>query len=236
VPEVSDYQKGLAGKAEAESKSAADAEKAKFEREKFEEEKRKNRAAEAQRGNEPSENDNRKFSQENQLRTQLGTMSKDFVSVRDSYKRIKSSIKNPSPAGDLALIFNYMKMLDPGSTVRESEFANAAATGSYGERFKAATKRLVKGERLTDEQRADFLASTESLFKEQKDSFGQLKNKYTTISKGYGLDPEKVVSGFSIEDEESGESTKFNSLEEAEAANLPAGTVVYIDGRKAVVE
>ncbi len=30
--------------------------------------------------------------------------------------------------------------------------------------------------------------------------------------------------------------TEFNSVEEAEAANLPVGTVIYINGRKAVVE
>ena len=36
----------------------------------------------------------------------------------------------PDAAGDMALIFSYMKMLDPNSTVREGEYATAQDAGS----------------------------------------------------------------------------------------------------------
>ncbi|MEM8882399.1 MAG: hypothetical protein AAGC82_17565, partial [Pseudomonadota bacterium] len=51
------------------------------------------------------------------------TTVKDFRKQAEAFGRIDASAFEPSPAGDLALIFNYMKVLDPGSVVRESEFA-----------------------------------------------------------------------------------------------------------------
>src|SRR5690606_15297239 len=82
---------------------------------------------------------------------------KDYVQQEQAYQRVLDSAKDPSPAGDLALIFNYMKVLDPGSVVRESEFATAAASGSFGDRIQAATDQIISGKRLSPEQRLDFL-------------------------------------------------------------------------------
>ena len=49
------------------------------------------------------------FALEDKLRKEYDMGSKDYVSVRDAYARVVASGKNPSPAGDLALIFNYMR-------------------------------------------------------------------------------------------------------------------------------
>ena len=151
----------------------------------------------------------KQFQQENQLRTQFDGMAKTYIDSRDYYKRIKTSVKNESPAGDLAIVYNYMKMLDPGSVVRESEFAAAASTGAYGEKVKAAVERYVNGQRLTDAQKKDFLQSTENLYAEQKNSFNALKSKYSTIAKNYGLDPDRVTSGLLYDEPE--EKTKEKS-------------------------
>ena len=56
------------------------------------------------------------FGDEDKLRDDFRSESKEFVKVRDAYGRILST--DASAAGDLALIFNYMKILDPGSVVR----------------------------------------------------------------------------------------------------------------------
>ena len=57
------------------------------------------------------------------VRKEFLTESKDFVQVRDGFRRVMSA--KPTPAGDMALVFGYMKLLDPGSAVRETEYANA---------------------------------------------------------------------------------------------------------------
>ena len=40
--------------------------------------------------------------------------SGDFSKQVGAYNRMVASSQDPSPAGDLSLIFNYMKVLDPG--------------------------------------------------------------------------------------------------------------------------
>lgn len=133
------------------------------------------------------------------LRKEFIGQSKDFVTIRDSYNRIKASVDKPSPAGDLALIFNYMKMLDPGSVVRESEFATAAASGSYGERIKAAVGKVMKGEKLSDAMRMDFVDRSNKLYKSQLDSHEKLKGEYDRISTGLGVEPSSVIIDYLTE-------------------------------------
>ena len=130
---------------------------------------------------------------EGDLRKEFTTINSDFKKVRDSYGRIIASAKDPSAAGDLAMIFNYMKMLDPGSVVRESEFANAAATGSYGERMKAGMARLLKGERLSEEMRADFFNRAAMLYEPMKTTYTQVHEQFTGLATAYGVSPERVA-------------------------------------------
>jgi hypothetical protein len=127
------------------------------------------------------------------LRDDFTKASSDFVKVRDAYARIQASSKNPTPAGDLSLIFNYMKMLDPGSVVRESEFATAAAAGSYGERFQAAMERITKGTRLSPEMRADFVDRSEKLYREQLTTHEESEREYKSMATRGGLDVGRAV-------------------------------------------
>ena len=135
------------------------------------------------------------FALEDKLRKEYDMGSKDYVSVRDAYARVVASGKDPSPAGDLALIFNYMKILDPGSVVRESEFAQAAATGSFGERIRAAMGRIQLGQRLSQVMRDDFMSRARVLYEQQQTSQTQLENKYKLLAEQYDLDPKRVVIG-----------------------------------------
>ncbi|HEC65750.1 MAG TPA: hypothetical protein ENI23_10670 [bacterium] len=89
--------------------------------------------------------------------------SKDFFKVRDAFNRIVASSEDPSPAGDVAVVFNFMKMLDPGSVVRESEFALAASTGSLKEAMRNKFGKLATGE-ILEFTREDFTDRAEKLF------------------------------------------------------------------------
>lgn len=133
------------------------------------------------------------------LRQEFINQSKTFVEVRDSYNRIKESVKKPSAAGDLSLIFNYMKMLDPGSVVRESEFATAAAAGSYGERIKAAVDQAMSGKKLSDEMRNDFAGRADMLYEQQQGSHDKLKKEYDRLSKELGVEPSQVIIDYVTE-------------------------------------
>jgi len=108
------------------------------------------------------------------LSKQLGNRSKDYEKVRDAFLRVDAASKDPSPAGDLAMIFNYMKVLDPGSVVRESEFRTAeaakAAFSSMEQRgipvpnfLRLGAQKALTGQRLLPEQREDFRKRAEQL-------------------------------------------------------------------------
>lgn len=145
------------------------------------------------------------FSQERQLRTEYLGQTKDFRDVRDAYGRIKASTKTPTPAGDLSLIYNFMKMQDPGSTVRESEFAAAAASGSLGDRWVAAGKKLLNGERLSDAQRSDFLSQSQKLYGAAEFQKKKIQSTYRKTASQYpGLNADRVLLDDDIADQQGG--------------------------------
>lgn len=142
------------------------------------------------------------FDHEKSLRDKWETSTKDFRDVRDAFGRIKVSAKDPSPSGDLALIFNYMKMLDPGSTVREGEFATAQNSGSAWEILGAKYNKVMEGERLTPSQRTDFVARAKSLYKQQESQAKKASEETRRLARQYKLDPERVVLDQGLFDEE----------------------------------
>jgi hypothetical protein len=151
--------------------------------------------------NKPDAESKQNFTQEQQLRSQFQGATKDYRSVRDAYNRIEASAKNPSAAGDLSLIFNYMKILDPGSTVREGEFANAQNSGSIPSNIRNVYNKAISGQRLNENQRRDFLDRSKSLFNAQDKTYKGAKSQYTKIANKYNLDPENVVGGFDNEEQ-----------------------------------
>ena len=134
-----------------------------------------------------------KLTDESSLRGQYFQESKNFVVVRDAFNKIAASSQNPSAAGDLALIFNFMKLLDPTSVVRESEFATAANAANVPERIRSVYNRVISGERLTEIQRTDFLTQSEALFKTQVGTQVQLTDQIRAIAERTGMNPENVA-------------------------------------------
>lgn len=127
------------------------------------------------------------------LRKEFTSLTQDFQKVQGAYGRIQASAEDPSAAGDLAMIFNYMKMLDPGSTVREGEFATAQNAGGVGTRVMNIYNRLANGERLAPEQREDFLNRANSLYAQAESAHATLEGRYRGIATDYGYDPQRAI-------------------------------------------
>jgi len=130
---------------------------------------------------------------EKDLRKEVYDRSKVFQDVDDAWTRVQVSAKDPSPAGDMALIFNYMKMLDPGSTVREGEFATAQQTGSVDDRIVSLYNQIITGTRLSAPQRADFTKRAKSLYRAAESKNKKMTAKYKALAKRYNVDPVNVV-------------------------------------------
>ena len=105
-----------------------------------------------------------KFDQSAKLRAEITKKSTEFEKQRGAWARVQASAEDPSPAGDLALIFNFMKVLDPGSTVREGEFAQVGAAGSLPTQVQRMYDQWATGQKLTPPQRADVVDRAKKLF------------------------------------------------------------------------
>lgn len=116
--------------------------------------------------------------------------------VSAAYNKIQSAADNPSPAGDLSLLYGYMKILDPGSTVREGEFATAQNSGSIDQRIANTYNRILNGERLTDEQRKDFITQAGHVYNSQKDVQGRVDVGFKDLATKSGIDPKDVLIDF----------------------------------------
>lgn len=118
---------------------------------------------------------------------------KTYQAVRNQYERLRSSAQQNNGAGDVSMIFAYMKMLDPTSVVREGEFATAEQTAGLPAAVVNLYNKLLNGERLTPAQRAAFVKSGEDFYKETAQNLSDLNTRFTPRAKGFGVDPTGII-------------------------------------------
>lgn len=141
------------------------------------------------------------FTQERQLRTEFGSNPavRTLATVRPQVQiigdiaRRASAGERISAADDLALIFSYMKMLDPGSVVREGEFANAQNTAGIPERVVNAYNRALDGTRLSDSQRNEFFRSATGVMRGYQDSYNEVVTRQRSLAESYGLNADRIA-------------------------------------------
>jgi hypothetical protein len=147
---------------------------------------------------------NKKVDLESKYRTELIGLQpiKEYQLAAIGRDKVRSAAKDLSGAGSLAVIFGYMKTLDPTSTVREGEFANAQNAGGVPERIRNTWNSALNGNKLTPEMRAEFVASAESQFKAYEARAKKLMDSYRKLAAENGVDPSRVVlDGLVVGDE-----------------------------------
>lgn len=134
------------------------------------------------------------FKNEQGLRKEFDGMTKDFRAVENGYNKIAAAFEDPSPAGDIAGLIGYMKVLDPGSVVREGEFATAQNAGGVPTRIRSLYNNVKEGTRLTPEQREDFMNQSTSLFNSQVELYNREANDYRRLAEEYKLRPDNIAT------------------------------------------
>lgn len=175
------------------------------------------------------------FKQATELRKEFIAQSKDYSLQNDALGRIAAAAKDPSAAGDIALIFSFMKMNDPTSTVREGEYATAANAGGVPDRIVSVYNKVLSGERLAPAQRADFVKKSGDLFNESKKQHQKREREYTRLAKQNNLNPEDVIVDFSTyqpEAEGAPPGTQQGVQEGATATNPQTGEkIIFRNGQ-----
>jgi len=130
------------------------------------------------------------LSAESAFRAQFQSESRPFVTVRDAFARIAAAAESATPAGDLALIYNFARMLDPNGAVRDQDFQQIAATGGFGAQIQGYMAQVQGQGRLAPAVRADLLNQSKGLMQAQIKSQLSLESQYKQIAvrSGYALD------------------------------------------------
>jgi hypothetical protein len=118
---------------------------------------------------------------------------KAYGEMQSAYGQITDSLKSNSPAGDLAAATKFMKLLDPGSVVRESELGMAmAATGAL-DRAKNYAELRISGKKLTADQRKDFQQLSDQLFGTATTAYNSKRGEFEQMGTAYGLDANRAL-------------------------------------------
>ena len=134
-----------------------------------------------------------KTAQENKLRKEFNPFKKQFQEAQTAQDKVVRSLARQTAAGDVSAVFAYMKVLDPGSVVREGEQATARNAAGVPERIRNAYNRTLTGQSLTPEQRQDFLETSQSLFQSEQDKYIANRKVYEDIATRQELNVLNVV-------------------------------------------
>ena len=150
---------------------------------------------------------------ETKLRTEFTNMAKTngWFDIKNSYDKIKAAPEDS--AGDLSLLYGYMKILDPGSAVREGEFATVDNSGSIPDSVRNAYNKAISGKRLNPNLRETFVNSATSLYNTQVKTMKQTADYYSSLASQQGADPKNVVGILGdLQEEKTTEKEKKSGL------------------------
>lgn len=142
---------------------------------------------------------------------------KDYNTILAKKLSVDAIIQNGvGGPGDLALVFEFMKALDPNSVVRETEYATAAKSGNIflGAYAKYNGYLKEKGGFLPPQVRTSFQSIVNSKLKVQQQLFDNLANEYRLLAARQGLNPQNVVIGY----------------DQVSAQSYPSGTRIVDNG------
>jgi hypothetical protein len=133
------------------------------------------------------------FGAEADLRKEWQKFETPFNQIKTNHEKLKTALQRQSGVGDMSSIFIYMKMLDPGSVVRESEFAQAQQTAGAVESLIVRMNQIAVGDKLSPEQRKEFLDLANEFYNLSKAHIGQNRlNLGTIVQNNPSLKPSNI--------------------------------------------
>lgn len=112
---------------------------------------------------------------------------KQHAIVSATYENILNN--EDTGAGDMALIYQYIKMLDPTTGVKEGEYASAENTTGIPTRVLALYNKARTGEKLDPSQRSAFISQAGQLYETSKKQAETVRQGIEQIGKDTGVNP-----------------------------------------------
>jgi hypothetical protein len=135
------------------------------------------------------------FENTTDLKKQFGNepIYKEFSGMQTAYSQVTSAIKEGTPIGDTAAATKIMKLLDPGSVVRETELGMAMAATGKLDRLKNYMDLYISGKKLTDSQRTEFQSLANQLYNAAATAYNSKRGEYENIGKGFKLNTDLAL-------------------------------------------
>ena len=135
------------------------------------------------------------------LRKEFNTLPvvKNYVDAQSAADRLKSLVDKAkggafgSGAGDIAMVFSFIKALDPTSVVQPGEQATAKNAPGVTDQLLNTYNRIMQGEFLTGKTRDDFLKVIESEITHRKAPAVAQGRRFRQIARDTRIDPEHVM-------------------------------------------
>ena len=118
---------------------------------------------------------------------------KAYEDMKVSYGQVSSAIKSGTPIGDTAAATKIMKLLDPGSVVRETELGMAMAATGKMDLLKNYFENYMKGTKLTTSQRAEFQSLADELFNAAASAYNSKRSEYENLGREFGLNTDVAL-------------------------------------------
>jgi hypothetical protein len=112
---------------------------------------------------------------------------KDYSDMKSAFGQVVSSLSQGTPIGDVAGATKVMKLLDPGSVVRESELGIAMAASGRMDRLNNYFNNMMTGQKLTPTQREDFKALSNELYAAAGDAYNKKRQEFQGFGQAYGF-------------------------------------------------
>jgi hypothetical protein len=119
------------------------------------------------------------------------TNSVGFLNAQKSYD---TAIKAPKTgAGDLTIIYSYIKSLDPTSVVREGEINLTKAAESVPNNILTAYQRAKEGKVMSDELRGEMIDNLAMMYNERAEKQKELNALYSGLAVDQGVEPNDII-------------------------------------------
>jgi len=175
------------------------------------------------------------FDQTSKLRKEISADLNviQYKKSKIEFRKILTSAKAGTAQGDLALIFSYMRMLDPASTVRESEFEQAEKARGLGEKFFNMFIKVKDGQKMGQEQREGFVKVARSLYQNVKEL---AQPKYDQIRELVIRNELNEQDVFGSQTEREKISTKFETIDMSDMSEAGEEAVMKIVSKLSTAE
>jgi hypothetical protein len=152
-----------------------------------------------------------------------------MMELKNQAELIRQASLNPNPQNDAAIIYGFIKTLDPDSAVKEGEIDFTRSARSYPTKLKEAIAKGVKGTLLSEEERKNILDFANRTAGLQKKAWEVSAAPYLRQAEKLGI-PKDMITGVDTETLDKSQDT---------ISKVPQGKIMIqrlSDGAKAPVD